>query len=323
MGKDYYKILDLSKTATDDEIKKAYRKLALKYHPDKNKDKNAEEKFKEVAEAYEVLSDKKKRNIYDSHGEEGLKSGISNEGGTRYSYEYHGDPRATFAQFFGNSSPFQAFFDFGGRNTKLFSFNDEDDADMFFNFDNKTVERHQDPPIEYDLRLTLEEIKNGCTKKMKINKKILKADNSLETKEEILIVAVKRGWRSGTKITFPKEGNQGVNKIPADIIFIVREKEHPHFTRNGDDLHYVAKIALRQALCGCVLQVPTLDGKYLTLNSTKDILSPKSKKILKGHGLPNYKDPTRFGDLIVSFDIKFPESISASLRNALLHGLPV
>nr|CAH7713743.1 unnamed protein product [Callosobruchus chinensis] len=73
MGKDYYKILGITKNATDDDIKKAYRKLALKYHPDKNKSAEAEDRFKEVAEAYEVLSDKKKRDVYDSHGEEGLK----------------------------------------------------------------------------------------------------------------------------------------------------------------------------------------------------------------------------------------------------------
>jgi DnaJ-class molecular chaperone len=73
MGKDYYKILGISKSATDDEIKKAYRKLALKYHPDKNKAPGAEDKFKEVAEAYEVLSDKKKRDVFDQYGEEGLK----------------------------------------------------------------------------------------------------------------------------------------------------------------------------------------------------------------------------------------------------------
>ena len=106
MGKDFYKILAISKTASDDEIKKAYRKLALKYHPDKNKTPQAEERFKEIAEAYEVLSDKKKRDIYDKYGEEGLKGGIpgcGNEPGgtnTNFTYQFHGDPRATFAQFF-------------------------------------------------------------------------------------------------------------------------------------------------------------------------------------------------------------------------------
>lgn len=102
MGKDFYKILGIQKGSNDDEIKKAYRKLALKYHPDKNKSAGAEERFKEIAEAYEVLSDKKKRDIYDQYGEEGLHGGIPNTGGSEsgqnFTYEFHGDPRATFAQ---------------------------------------------------------------------------------------------------------------------------------------------------------------------------------------------------------------------------------
>lgn len=102
MGKDFYKILGIQKGANDDEIKKAYRKLALKYHPDKNKSAGAEERFKEIAEAYEVLSDKKKRDIYDKYGEQGLHGGIPNTGGPEsgqnFTYEFHGDPRATFAQ---------------------------------------------------------------------------------------------------------------------------------------------------------------------------------------------------------------------------------
>merc|ERR1719200_73207 len=110
--------------ASDDEIKKAYRKLALKYHPDKNQTTGAEEKFKEIGEAYDVLSDSKKKQIYDQYGEEGLKGGMGSSGGSggggmpnfdfgpgqSYSYSYHGDPRATFSQFFGGSNPFASFF---------------------------------------------------------------------------------------------------------------------------------------------------------------------------------------------------------------------
>merc|ERR1712079_513677 len=122
MGKDYYTILGVSRGASDDEIKKAYRKLALKYHPDKNQSPGAEERFKEIGEAYDVLSDGKKKQIYDQFGEEGLKGGMGagpqgggggmpNFGnGQGFSYSYHGDPRATFSQFFGGSNPFASFF---------------------------------------------------------------------------------------------------------------------------------------------------------------------------------------------------------------------
>lgn len=123
MSKDYYSILGIGRSATEDEIKRAYRKLALKYHPDKNKTPDAEEKFKLIAEAYEVLSDKKKREIYDQYGEEGLRRSTANgnasgfgSGGnnTGFTYSYHGDPRATFAQFFGTDNPFDLFSNFGG-----------------------------------------------------------------------------------------------------------------------------------------------------------------------------------------------------------------
>merc|ERR1712154_119401 len=114
MGKDYYKVLGVAKGASDDEIKKAYRKMALKYHPDKNKSPGAEEKFKEIAEAYEVLSDPKKREIYDKFGEDGLKQGSGCGGGAQEpgfsSYSFHGDLHETFRMFFGDENPFANFF---------------------------------------------------------------------------------------------------------------------------------------------------------------------------------------------------------------------
>ena len=119
MGKDYYKILDVSRDATDDEIKKAYRKMALKYHPDKNKDPGAEEKFKEIAEAYEVLSDSQKRQVFDMYGEEGLKGQVPPPGqhGATFTmpegftaFSFHGDPRATFSKVFGDDDPFKRKF---------------------------------------------------------------------------------------------------------------------------------------------------------------------------------------------------------------------
>merc|ERR1712110_1360203 len=121
-------ILGVSRGASDDEIKKAYRKLALKYHPDKNQSPGAEERFKEIGEAYDVLSDTRKKQIYDQYGEEGLKGsmgggpgqqqgpqGMPNFGDGGFSYTYHGDPNATFRQFFGNSNPFESFFNGGGQ----------------------------------------------------------------------------------------------------------------------------------------------------------------------------------------------------------------
>jgi len=118
MGKDYYNILELPRNASEQEIKKAYRKMALKYHPDKNKSPGAEDRFKDIAEAYEVLSDPQKREVFNKYGEEGLKGGPArNTGPANFrefhfpdgftSFSFHGDPRATFSKVFGEEDPFK------------------------------------------------------------------------------------------------------------------------------------------------------------------------------------------------------------------------
>lgn len=301
MGKDYYKILGISKGASDDEIKKAYRKLALKYHPDKNKSPGAEERFKEVAEAYEVLSDKKKRDVYDKFGEEGLKGsapGGTNGTGPGFTYTYHGDPRATFAQFFGSASPFHTFFDMGPQR---FGFADDvmDQDDPFESLGNfggnlrsgpggafrsqsfnlhssptRGKDKLQDPPIEHDLYVTLEDITKGCTKKMKISRRVLQPDGSTRKEDKVLTINIKPGWKSGTKITFQREGDQGRNKIPADIVFIIRDKPHPLFKRDGSDIRYTAKISLKQV---------RYEIKYYNRMDISDLLEFSHEDVLVFH----------------------------------------
>lgn len=317
MGKDYYKILELSKNATDDDIKKAYRKLALKYHPDKNKSPGAEDSFKEVAEAYEVLSDKKKREIYDQYGEEGLKGGTPNSG-SNFTYTFHGDPRATFAQFFGNTNPFQSFFDGFGFGT-----DNNDPFTVITGASHKTTRtKSQDPPVEHELYVSLEDINTGCVKKMRISRKVLQPDGNLRQEEKILNIDIKPGWKAGTKIIFPKDGDQGRNKIPADIVFVLKDKPHPVFKREGSDLMYTAKITLKQALCGCSVEVPTLMGPTRTLNFTNEVIKPSTIKRIQNAGLPLPKELTRRGDLLVTFDIVFPERLSNAVKEALQITLP-
>lgn len=352
MGKDYYRSLGLSKGASDDEIKKAYRKLALRYHPDKNRSPGAEEKFKEIAEAYEVLSDTKKREVYDKFGEEGLKGGQAPDGGSRANYSYHGDPRATFAQFFGSASPFNTFFEFGapGGGGRVFSFQDDDMGmeDPFglhmgqtrqggpggafrshsFNVAGQGMGRGggkdhaQDPPIEHDLYVSLEDIATGCTKKMKISRRVVQPDGTTKKEDKVLTIHVKPGWKAGTKITFQKEGDQGRNKVPADIVFIIRDKPHSLFRREGSDIRYTCKVTLKQALCGVVVEVPTLSGEKVTLNLTREIVKPNMVKRIQGQGLPFPKEPSRKGDLLVTFDIKFPDNLSQSVKDILYDTLP-
>ena len=271
MGKDYYKILGVSKGATEDEIKKGYRKMALKYHPDKNKSPGAEEKFKEIAEAYDVLSDKNKREVYDKFGEEGLKNGGGSTGGGpgggTYHYEFQGDPRDTFRMFFGNEDPFASFFggpsggfgrpggsrnvftNFGGHGPEHMDVDD----DPFGGFGGGPSmmggpprRKRQDSAVVRDLPVSLEDIYKGTTKKLKITRRVINPDGqSTKNEEKILSIDVKPGWKAGTKITFPREGDQSPNSIPADVIFVIKDKPHPTFTRDGSDIRYKARISLK------------------------------------------------------------------------------
>ena len=334
MGKDYYKILGIAKGASDEDIKKAYRKLALKYHPDKNKDPGAEEKFKEVAEAYEILSDTKKREIFDKYGEEGLKAGAGSSGpggaspGGGFTYAWSGDPNETFKMFFGNSNPFSMFFGENGG----------DDDDGFGGFSrfggfgpgasfsgmhaggaggSVQKKKSQDAPIFQDLLVSLEDIASGTTKKMKISRKVLNPDNrSTRIEDKVLTIDVKPGWKAGTKITFPREGDQGPNTIPADIVFVIKDKAHPFFKREGADLIYTAKISLKEALCGTTITVPTLDNRKKQV-AISDVINPYTEKRIAGEGLPYPKQPTKRGDILVKFDIKFPDSLNSNQKQQL------
>lgn len=129
------------------------------------------------------------------------------------------------------------------------------------------------------------------------------------------------GWKAGTKITFPREGDQNPATIPSDIVFIIKDKPHKTFTRDGVDVSYHAKISLKDSLCGCQLSVPTLEGENITLRIS-DVVSPSLTRRISGRGLPNPKDPTKRGDLIVHFDITFPVSLSDNNKRKLAEILP-
>lgn len=178
--------------------------------------------------------------------------------------------------------------------------------------------KSQDAPIYHDLLVSLEDIATGTTKKMKISRKVLNSDNrSTHLEDKVLTIDIKPGWKAGTKITFPREGDQGPNTIPADIVFVIKDKAHPFFKRDGSDLIYTAKITLRESLCGTTVNVPTLDGrkKQIQIN---DVINPYTEKRIAGEGLPYPKQPNKKGDIIVKFDIKFPDSLTPQQKQQLI-----
>uniref|UniRef100_A0A8C3F544 DnaJ heat shock protein family (Hsp40) member B13 n=1 Tax=Chrysemys picta bellii TaxID=8478 RepID=A0A8C3F544_CHRPI len=256
-----------------------------------------------------------KRGIYDKFGEEGLKGGIPLEFGSEnpwsVGYVFHGNAEKVFKEFFGGDNPFAEFFAPDGSEVNT----------AFGGLRGKGVAK-QDPPIERDLYLSLEDLFYGCTKKIKISRRVMNEDGHTSTiRDKILTIDVQPGWKQGTRITFQKEGDQGPNIIPADIIFIVREKLHPRFKREDDNLLYVATIPLGKALIGCTVDVRTLDDRLLNI-PINDIVHPKYFKIVPGEGMPLPSDPTQKGDLIMYFDIRFPERLTPAkkqlLRQALL-----
>ncbi|EDQ86720.1 uncharacterized protein MONBRDRAFT_38336 [Monosiga brevicollis MX1] len=311
MKSDYYDVLGLKQSASVNQIQDAYRRLALEYHPDRNPSGDAPSKFQQVAEAYVVLSSAKLRAVFDNFGEEGLRDGAPQgyEGFTE-PYVFHGDADAVFREFFGTDNPYQ----------DMFAPNDE------FGFGPKPslaqqLHRKQDPAIEQPLYLTMEEVYRGCVKKMRISRTVLNDDgHTTLTKEKILTVKVKPGWREGTKITFPKEGDQGPNNIPADVVFVIKYLDHPRFKRRGNDLVHTTHITLVEALCGCIVELLTLDGRKLSI-PINDVIKPGFQKVVAGEGMPITKLPGQRGNLVLEFHTEFPRNLSddrkALIRQAL------
>lgn len=238
-----------------------------------------------------------------------MKTGGSSSSGapgsSTHHYTFHGDPHATFASFFGGSNPFDMFFgsNRGHGRSNGFSFHSEHDAeqdvdmeedDPFAHFGRQfgfptnngfpgegrrrrgqpserlgAGRKHQDPPVVHELKVSLEEIFHGCTKRMKITRRRLNPDGrSMRTEDKILNIIIKKGWKEGTKITFPKEGDETPENIPADIAFVLKDKGHAHFRRDGSNIIYHCKVTLKEVrssaplppnflFCFCVHQTAT------------------------------------------------------------------
>ncbi|KAJ3317290.1 hypothetical protein HDU76_001241 [Blyttiomyces sp. JEL0837] len=385
--KSYYDILGVKKDADEDAIKKAYKKQALKWHPDRNRDNHdlATKKFKEVAEAYEVLSDPNKKQIYDTYGEAGLKGvppeGAPNGGGASFqgggfppgAFPFPGFGGASmgggaggpnvftftsgpggfgggggrgggftpssaeeiFARFFGGRNPFA-----GGAGGGAGDFMDVDESDEDFGgFGHgmpggmpggfaKGAGRGRPTPghgggpspaqtVKRPLPVTLEDLYKGCTKKLKVTRKMLDgASGRAVTTEKVLEVQIKPGWKAGTKIKFAGEGDELPTGGAQDIEFVIEEKPHGRFTRNGDNLRVEVEVDLVEALTGFVKKVTMLDGRVIDVKggSGTSVVKPGDETIVIGEGMPISKTPGKKGDLVVAYKVKFPNSLTEAQK---------
>lgn len=343
----FYDILGVKPNCTSDELKKAYRKLALKYHPDKNA--NEGDRFKQISQAYDVLSNPEKRAVYDKGGEQALKEGSGGPG-------FASNPMDIFDMFF---APY------GGRGGR------------------QRERRGKD--VLHHLSVSLEDLYKGAVRKLALEKKVIcekcegrggkkgaiepcptckgkgvqiqvhqlapgmvqqtqcicrdcegqkerinpkdrcKTCNGQKVirDRKILEVHVDQGMVDGQKIVFNGEGDQEPGLKPGDIIIVLDELEHSRFKRSGNDLILREKIELVEALCGFQKVIQTLDDRDLLISSLPGtVMKHGEVKTVMGEGMPQYKNPFEKGRLIIQFLVEFPTSLPPNVIPALEECLP-
>jgi len=347
----YYDILGVKPTCTNDELKKAYRKLALKYHPDKNP--NEGERFKQISQAYEVLSTPEKRAVYDKGGEQALKEGGGGGG-------FSSNPMDIFDMFFRNA--------FGGGGGGR-----------------RGPGERRSKDVIHQLSVSLEDLYKGAVRKLALEKNVIcekcegrggkkgavekcntcqgsgvqvqiqqlapgmiqqiqcmcsdcngqgekinpkdrcKTCQGKKTVRDrkILEVHVDPGMVDGQKISFSGEGDQEPGYKPGDIVIVLDEKEHPKFKRSGHDLILRMHIELVEALCGFQKLIHTLDDRDLLITVIPgEVTKHGDVKYVMGEGMPQYKNPFEKGRLIIQFLVDFPASLPPDVIPRLETCLP-
>ncbi|OIV96231.1 hypothetical protein TanjilG_14908 [Lupinus angustifolius] len=178
----------------------------------------------------------------------------------------------------------------------------------------QTTARRKPPEVEKKLFCSLEDLCFGCTKKIKVTRDVIKYPGVILQEEEILKIEIQPGWRKGTKITFEGKGDEKPGFLPGDIVFVIDEKKHPLYTRNGNNLEIGVEIPLADALTGCSIPIPLLGGKNMTLLLDNIVIYHGYEKVIEGQGMPIPKSKGTRGDLLVKFLIHFPTHLSDEQR---------
>lgn len=341
--RDFYEILGVDRSASKDELKKAYRKIAIKYHPDKNPDdKDAEEKFKEAAEAYEILSNDEKRQRYDQFGHQGVGGAGGGFSGGGMNME---DIFSQFGDIFGGGgSPFDSFFGGGGRGGRR---------------------TRKGTNLRIKLKLTLEEVAHGVEKKIKVNRLVVDPDTKFQTctscngsgqvrkvmntmlgqmmststcpacggsgqtvesratgvdssglkrQEEVIPIKIPAGVTDGMQLSMSGKGNEVAGGIPGDLLILVEEVEHEILKRDGNNVIFDLYINFIDAALGTSIEVPTIDGKV----KIKVDPGTQSGKILRlrGKGIKSVEGYGQ-GDQLVHVNVWTPKKLSAEEKETL------
>lgn len=293
--KDYYKILGVPKDATAKDIKKAYRKLAAQYHPDKNPDnKEAEEKFKEINEANEVLSDTEKREKYDTLGSNWEAYQHTGDDWRDYAkYAQQGSRPGQRQNYRGNNSRFYGQGAQGGQDFSSF-------FETFFGGGRSSGKESHSAfsggNIQAEMPITLLEAHDGSKRTFKIH-------------NENLRITIKPGSYDGQQLKIKGKGQLGIQGGQrGDLYIILKIQPDSRFKRNGDNLIYITSIDLYTAVLGGKIEVPTLTG-IVKMNIPKGSDTGKILR-LKGKGMPKYDNPTHFGDLLVQLKVNLPKNIT-------------
>ena len=299
----YYDILGVSKDSNDNEIKKAYRALSLKYHPDRNPTEDSTEKFQKIGEAYEVLSDPEKRSQYENELN-GIPFGMP------FSHmdsmnEFH-DINNIFNMMFG--AGMQGMPGMGGPGIRIFHSGGMGGGPQFF-------QQFQKPaPISKVVNLSLKQCYDGGTIPVEIDRFVI--NNGIKYTENVMLnIPIPKGINEKNSIMIEGEGNCA-NDLKGDVKLTFKIDEHPLFKRRESDLIYKKKISLKEALCGFSFELQHLNGKMLFLNnkSNRTIITPDTKKTIPNLGI-EYEGKT--GNLIIEFIIDFPINLSEEQMNTI------
>jgi len=328
-GRDFYKILGINKSATTKQIKKAYRQLSKKFHPDKNKDPGAEDIYKDIVAAYEALNDEEKRKTYDHSGEAGLKENQNNGGGSPFDFFFGGGQRQRQDSGYPKGPDVHIKMTVSLKTLYIGDIVEFDyiRAVMCPNWDECEIDdRDCEGP---GIRMVTRQIGPGFIQKMQSqdDKCIAKGkrydpncracpDGATVTDSTPLMLDIEAGMKSGDHILFEEVADETIGHTPGNLIIELVAEKHDYFTRKGDDLHLQLNIPLVDALAGFSKTIKHVDGHDVII-APRQIIHCNSVVRINKEGMPKKDKPSIKGDLVVRFNIDFPHYLNEKQKKQL------